>query len=220
MRLRRRTVATIAVVCIVLSAGCTGLVFGDTAEFSSSQATVGADGLEETDYEQTGTQEHVIEEDVEVSDVSRTVIVSNWITQYEKSLEIQGEQQDAARFFLVSTPAVEVLGQSFNPVAEMDHEELIEEFESQLDESYDEFGDVEKVDSRQEVVLDQEAEVTTFETSAELEGTEVDLYVHVMTVTHDGDLITAVGAHPAAFAQERSNTYTMIQEIEHEHEDE
>jgi hypothetical protein len=97
----------------------------------------------------------------------------------------------------------------------MSHEELLSQFQDQLSGEYEGLDDIEYVESRDEVILGEEAEVSTFKMTAQLEGDDVELYIHVTTVSHEGDLIVAVGAHPAAFGQERTNTYTLMQAIEH-----
>jgi hypothetical protein len=218
MTQRRQTAATVVVALLVLSAGCTELVFNERAEYTASEAGVSDDGLEETGYQHADTQEQTIEESFEVGGVSRTVVATNWVATYEKSMELQGQQQEAARFAVVSTPAIEILGKSFNPVESMSHEELLSQFQDQLSGEYEGLDDIEYVESRDEVILGEEAEVSTFKTTAQMEGEDVELYIHVTTVSHEGDLIVAVGAHPAAFGQERTNTYTLMQAIEHSDE--
>jgi len=215
MTQRRQIAATVVVALLVLSAGCTELVFNERAEYTASEAGVSDDGLEETGYQHADTQEQTIEESFEVGGVSRTVVATNWVATYEKSMELQGQQQEAARFAVVSTPAIEILGKSFNPVESMSHEELLSQFQDQLSGEYEGLDDIEYVESRDEVILGEEAEVSTFKTTAQMEGEDVELYIHVTTVSHEGDLIVAVGAHPAAFGQERTNTYTLMQAIEH-----
>jgi hypothetical protein len=218
MTQRRQIAATVVVALLVLSAGCTELVFNERAEYTASEAGVSDDGLEETGYQHADTQEQTIEESFEVGGVSRTVVATNWVATYEKSMELQGQQQEAARFAVVSTPAIEILGKSFNPVESMSHEELLSQFQDQLSGEYEGLDDIEYVESRDEVILGEEAEVSTFKTTAQMEGEDVELYIHVTTVSHEGDLIVAVGAHPAAFGQERTNTYTLMQAIEHSDE--
>jgi hypothetical protein len=218
MTQRRQIAATVVVALLMLSAGCTELVFNERAEYTASEAGVSDDGLEETGYQHADTQEQTIEESFEVGGVSRTVVATNWVATYEKSMELQGQQQEAARFAVVSTPAIEILGKSFNPVESMSHEELLSQFQDQLSGEYEGLDDIEYVESRDEVILGEEAEVSTFKTTAQMEGEDVELYIHVTTVSHEGDLIVAVGAHPAAFGQERTNTYTLMQAIEHSDE--
>ncbi|SNZ12713.1 hypothetical protein SAMN06269185_1884 [Natronoarchaeum philippinense] len=215
MTQRRQILAALVVAVLLLTAGCTKLVLNERAEYTANEASVSDAGLEATGYQHADTQEQTIEESFEVGGVSRTVVASNWISTYNKSLQIQGQQQEAARFAVVSTPAINVLGQTFNPVNEMSHQELLNRFKGQLSGEYEGLDQLEYVESRDEVILDKEVEVSTFQTNATLQGETVELYVHVTTLVHEGDLIVAVGAHPAAFAQERSNTYELMQSIEH-----
>lgn len=216
---RRQILASGAAGLLLLSSGCTKLVLNERAEYTASQATASDASLEETGYKHADTREQTIEESFEVGGVSRTVVASNWITTYEKSLEVQGQQQEAARLAVVTTPAIKVLGRTFNPVDEMSHEELLDRFKDQMSGKYEGLDDIEHVESRDEVILGEEVEVSTFRTTATLQGEDVELYIHVTTVTHEGDLVVAVGAHPAAFAQERANSYELMRSIEHDGDD-
>ncbi len=215
MKLGRRAVLSGAAVGLASMAGCMDLISGDTVEFTASEASVSDSGLEETEYNHANTEELTIDETVEAAGVERRVIVGNWINTYQNDLTVQGDSQQAATFAVVSTPNAEIAGQSLNPIGQLSHEELLSEFQSQLGDEYDGLDDVEQVDSREEVVLGEEVSVSTFETTAEFEGEEVDIYIHVTTVASGDDLIIAVGAHPAALGQERSNSYTLMQEVEH-----
>lgn len=216
---RRQILAAVPVGLLTLSAGCTKLVLNDRAEYVASEASVSDAGLEETEYQHADTQEETIEESFEVGGVSRTVVATNWISTYEKALEVQGQQQEAARFAVVSTPAIKIFGRTFNPINEMSHQELLDRFQSQLSGEYEGLDQLEYVESRDEVILGSEVEVSTFRTEASMEGETVELYVHVTTLTHEGDLIVAVGAHPAALAQERANSYELMRSIEHDGDD-
>lgn len=219
MQRRREFLAAVPVGLLAASAGCMKLVTSDRAEYTASEARVSDAGLEETEYQHSDTREETFEESFEVAGVSRTVVASNWISTYKKDLQVQGQQQEAARFAVVSTPAIEILGRTFNPVNEMSHEELLDRFRSQLSGEYEGLDDMEYVESRDEVILDSEVEVSTFETEASIEGETVEIYIHVTTLTHEGDLIVAVGAHPAALAQERTNAYKLMRSIEHDGDD-
>lgn len=219
MQHRREFLAAVPVGLLAASAGCLKLVTNDRAEYTASEASVSDAGLEATEYQHSDTQEQTIEESFEVGGVSRTVVASNWISTYKKDLQVQGQQQEAARFAVVSTPAIKILGRTFNPVNEMSHQELLDRFRSQLSGEYEGLDDLEYVESRDEVILDSEVEVSTFQTEASMEGRTVELYVHVTTLTHEGDLIVAVGAHPAALAQERANAYELMRAIEHDGDD-
>ena len=212
---RRQVLTTLGALGVGLSAGCTELVFNDRAEYSASKATAGDKALRETGYQHGDTQEQTFEETVSAGGVERTIVATTWISTYRKSIDLLGSEQDAARFAVVSTPAIEIAGKSFNPVESMSHEELLERFKGQLSGQNEQLEDIEYVESRDEVVLGEETEVSTFSTTTTLQGQEVELYIHVATVAHEGDLIVAVGAHPAALTQERSNTYTLMRSIEH-----
>ena len=215
MMRRRQVLTTLGALGVGLSAGCTELVFNERAEYDASEAAVSEDALRETGYQHGDTQEQTFEETVSAGGVERTVVATTWISTYRKSIDLLGDERDAARFAVVSTPAIEIAGKSFNPVDSMSHEELLERFKDQFSGQNEQLEDIEYVESRDEVILGDEVEVSTFSTTTTMQGQEVELYIHVATVTHEGDLIVAVGAHPAALSQERSNTYTLMRSIEH-----
>lgn len=215
MKLGRRAVLAGAAVGMASMAGCMDLISGETVEFTASEAAVSDAGLDETEYAHLETEELTIDEQVEAGGIERQLVVTNWINTYEKDLTVQGDVQQAATFAVVSTPSAELLGRSLNPIAQLSHEELLDEFQNELGDDYDGVDDIELVEEREEIVLEQEELVSTFETTTEFEGEEVEIYIHVATVTNDEDLIIAVGAHPAALGQERTNSYTLMREIEH-----
>lgn len=124
----RRLSVPLVIATLVLLAGCVGVITGTEAllveaePISVSPAAQSAAGYEAV---RTTTQE--LEREVSAAGQSREVVVTNHVAEYARSVDAgplgSGE---FARFVVVSTPAVEVLGQTFNPVGDMSDRELAE----------------------------------------------------------------------------------------------
>jgi hypothetical protein len=199
---------------IVAGSGCLGFILGDEAqEFEASPATVGDSTLSETGYQQAGDQESEemrVERTLEAGGQSRDVVAVNYISQYEKNVEFLGQEKRAAVFIAFSTPEVEVLGETFNPVGDMDNKELIE----QVQGKYEGLSVGEEVDTRDADILGSTAEVSKFEGQADLDGTTVDVYIHVGQTDHDGDIIIPIAVYPR-MVEEESETFTNMSGVEH-----
>lgn len=216
--MNRQVAALVAVLAVVLTAGCTGLVFGDGAEFDAEPAAVDEAVLDETGYEHQDTESIEIEETEEVAGQERTISVTNWVVTYESGLELQGEHQESTAFVVATTPDVSIAGQRLNPVADFDNEELLSEFGDELEGDYGELRDVRVVDERVEPVLGKEATVTTFAAETEIDGEELTINIHVTQVVNDDDIVIAIGAHPEVFQQEGPNVHALMRGIEHPQE--
>jgi hypothetical protein len=64
-------------------------------------------------------------------------------------------------------------------------------------------------------VLNESADVSKFEGTATLSGQEVDVFVHVTKVKHDGDFVVGVAIHPQQLDGEQERVDTLLEGIEH-----
>jgi len=105
-------------------AGCTALdvATGEPAEFTAGTATVADAALDESGYELNEVTENTQTREFDVAGSTREVRVTSTIAEYDKAVELFGERYQAAVFAVLTTPRVEVLGQAFNPVGELDDE--------------------------------------------------------------------------------------------------
>ena len=87
---------------------------------------------------------------------------------------------------------MEVATQSFNPTAEISERKILQRFESE----YGSMSVAEQVNSRNVTALGQSTEVKKFEGSAQLAGSQVDVYIHAATIKHEGDYIVTVAIFP------------------------
>lgn len=208
---RRLPLAVLAL--LVVSSGCLGALTGDEPlSFSASEATIDESALADSGYEHQETRELKLNRTFEVGGQSRQVEVTNWVASYAKSVEIPtvGRQQ-AAAVAVLSTPEVNVLGQTFNPVGQLSDAELVERVVSQQAS----VENVEQVGSTEITVLGETAEVTKFSATITVDGQQVDGHVHVGKVTHDGDVVVVAGLYPQLLSDEEGTVLELMEAVEH-----
>ena len=215
MTLSRRAFAAALSGTVVAGSGCLGFITGEEAqEFEASPATVADAALEETDYQQSGDQESEemeVTRTVEGAEQERDIVAVNYISQYERQVSFLGMEKRAAVFVAFSTPKVEILGKTFNPVGEMSDKELVQQVQGKYEGlSVEE----DPVDVRETQMLGDTVEVSKFEGQATLDGSNVDVYVHVGQTDHDGDFVIPIGVYPQQIDDEEA-VMTLINAIEH-----
>ncbi|ADD07151.1 uncharacterized protein Nmag_3601 [Natrialba magadii ATCC 43099] len=201
---RREFVAAGAVCGLGLMAGCLDDALADVTSFSATPAVVADDALEETGYAYQGT-----EEVVETRTVARqTVEATNFASEYTRTIGILSTvlgdgpaEADAGLFGVATTPQVGLLGEEFNPVAELSTAEIARRVESQFDEVTLDNETV--VDERTVESLGETVVLETFEGEASMYGADdIPVRADVSKFAHDGDLIVVAGAYPDAAAVE------------------
>ena len=225
MLTRREALGLSGVFLTAGTAGCLDrvpFIGDDPIEFEASAATVPEDVQASTEFEETGIEEQVIERTFEAGGQSQDVLVTNWHAEYEKTIDLDigglpsEDNVQAAVFTAISTPKVEVLNRTFNPVEDMDAEELAEMVQDQ----YDGIDDLEHVGEDTVTILGQSTTVGEFEGEAELVelGTTVDLTLHIAEAVESGDdLVVGIGGYPTEMqAQERDDVFTMMESIQHD----
>lgn len=211
---QRRTAAALALAVLMLSTGCIGFLVGsEPAEFSASKATASDAALSETGYEEQNVSDATINESFTVGGQERQVTVTNWVAQYRRSASVGPlAEQDLAVFAVFSTPQVDVLGRTFNPVGSLSDEKLVKQVQSR----YSSLNDVRQVDSRNVTVLGTETEVSKFAATTTVNGMEVDVYVHLTKVKHEGDYVIALAVYPQKLDGEQERVFTLLEGVEHE----
>ena len=211
---RRQVLGTIGGAALVGTAGCVDFVTGEGLFYESAQATVSEEALNETGYSEDEIDSFGIDESVSALGVSRTVEITNWQAEYERT----GDQNilssifdDAPYSFIaVSTPQVSVLGQELNPVGNMDAAELIDRVESQ----YDRISNIEEREEVDATVLDEDTTLTRFEAEASVDDLiDIPLIIEITeAVESEDDLVLTVATYPdlVQYSQEQN----LIGEIE------
>jgi hypothetical protein len=209
-----RTLAMVAVVLAVGTAGC-GFLFGDEpATFTATPATVEEDAYGQTGYQETNVSERNVTRQFELADQTREVVVVNQLAMYERQVSLpvlQGSER-AAVFTVFASPKVELAGQTFNPLDDYDERDILQQFQSQ----YEEVSVGDKVGSSQVDALGETRNVSKFEGTARLAGQNVDVYIHASKFEHDGDFIAVVAIYPQRLSGEEGKVKTLINGIEHE----
>ncbi|SMO33439.1 DUF6517 family protein [Halorubrum cibi] len=213
---RRRALAVAGSLGIAGLAGCTALdvvTGGDPVEFAAEAATVSDAALEETGYESQGVTDDVITREFEVAGQTRQVEVTNRIAEYDRGVDVLGQRFRGAVFAALSTPKVEVLGRTFNPVAEMDTDELA----TMLQDRYEGMSDVERVSEYATDVVGSETTVVEYEAESEVAdaGVTVDLTLHVTEPIEVGeDFVVCLGGYPTAIS-DGDNVRRLLNGVEH-----
>lgn len=197
-------------------AGCTDLLGDGPITFEASQAAIPSSVRDETGYDEQGVEEVLLERTVEVGDQSRDVEVTNWQAEYDKAIELPiGERLRGSVCTVLATPQAEVLGRAFNPIAEMDPAELLDEFQGRIEG----IDAVERVGETAVSLLGTTADVGRFEAEGEVgdAGVAVDIELLVTEPVESGDdLIIVIAAFPLALAeQERPDAVAMIEGVDH-----
>jgi hypothetical protein len=214
---RRRALAAGGAAALAGLAGCTAydVVSGDEpAEFAAGTATVGDATLSESGYELNEVTDETIAREVEVAGQTREVRVTNTVAEYDKAVELFGQNYQAAVFAAVTTPQIQVLGRALNPIADLGTRERAELILSR----YENVGDLERGSEYSTTVLDAEAEVVVYTAEGEIEGTgastELELHIGEPVAAGD-DFVLPLAAYPAAFS-DGENVRQMMNGIVHE----
>jgi len=209
----RRTAGVLALAVLMTTAGCGFITGSESLSFSANQATVSDATLSETGYEEVSVEAANITRNFSAAGQERQVEVTNWIAQYERQVSLGplGDRR-AAVFAGLSTPAVEILGQTFNPVANFDNRQIIQRFQKQ----YDSVSVGDRVDTAQVEALGEERNVSRYEGTAQLAGNDVDVYIHLAKFRHGDDYVVALAVYPQRLDGERSRAVSMFEGVEHE----
>nr|WP_090507593.1 DUF6517 family protein [Natronorubrum sediminis] len=204
---RRTVLAGAGTVGLVGLSGCLGVIGLD--EHASSPAGVEEAVRDDTGYEYSDVEEIGIDEGVDLLLYEESVTVLNHLTEHEKTVDMgpAGRQQGAV-FLLLTTPQVSVAGQEFNPVEEMDTEELVE----LVEDNYDDISNITHEEDDDISLLEQDTTQSRFSAEATFDGTDVDVYLHVTeAVESNDDLLIAIGVYPEYVqAEEEANVRSLI----------
>jgi len=198
---------------MVLTSGCLGVLTGsEPLSFGAAKATERQQTLSETGYRQVAVESQNDTRQFSAAGQTRNVTVTSWVSQYQRSVDLGAlGSQPAAVFVAISTPQVDVLGRTFNPVGDMSNRELLEQLQSQ-------YGRIQvgpQADSQNVTVLGSETTVSKFAGTATLGGTSVDVYIHVTKVKHDGDFVVAVAIYPQRLTGEQKRVFRLLDGLEH-----
>ncbi|SDL05173.1 DUF6517 family protein [Natronorubrum texcoconense] len=198
-------------------AGCSGAL---EDSLSSMPAVVSPSALEETGYSEHAVEEVVVERTISRFGFKRSISVTNWYAEYDRSLSLglPGlSRVQAAVVSVLTTPQVSFLGRTFNPVGEFSTDELVE----MMQDRYDELEDVDRVDESSVSILGTETTLVRYTAAARLipAATTIDVYVQLTEpVSHGDDFVIGVAVYPQVhgFETESGAVRTLLERLEHE----
>lgn len=211
-----RSTVSLVLAFLLASAGCVGVLAGsEPLTVEASPVSVSGAALSDTGYEEQRTTTQQLEEEVSAAGQTRQVVVTNHVAEYARTIDAgQLGSGEFARFVVVSTPAVEVLGQTFNPVGSMTAEELV----AQVQDSYGGLEDVRPAGERTATVLGSSATVDQFEGKAELGGSgqAADVTIDVVRIRNGPDFIVVLAVYPTVLPEESDHGDTLLGGIQHD----
>lgn len=207
MRLGRRELGVL-VGCSILGAGCLDLVRGEA--FVARPAPVAASALDETGYDHYRTVEIEETHTVEAGGVSREIDVVNVRSEYDRRVDLGplGETR-AAVFTTLSTPKIEVLGRTFNPVEGMDNQEVADELQSR----YEEISIGTEIDRRTLTVLGDSIDVSKFTGEATFSEMSVDVFAHIGIAETDDGYVLLLAVYPRLLTGEEETITALIRGV-------
>lgn len=215
-RTRRRLIAGIGTTGLASLAGCSALDFAlgnESLRFEADAAVVAEGAVSETDYSEANRRSSTVERTFEAAGESRTVEVTNQVVEYDRSLSVLGQKFRWALFAVLSTPRVEVLGKSFNPIDDMDTDALAE----MIQDRYDRIGNVERDSTRPVDVLGETVDVVRYRAEGRFTAADirVDMTLHVTpAIATGGDFVVCLGAHPRMI-DDTDDINTLLGGVEH-----
>ncbi|WP_255150279.1 DUF6517 family protein [Halorarius halobius] len=210
---RRRAVLAFGLVALLVTSGCIGFITGsEELSFDAEPVAVSDSATQEAGYDQLRREANTINRTFSVAGQERTVTATNQYAEYGRSVDrpLFGDQR-VAQFTAFATPQVEVAGQTLNPVSNLNNRELV----LRLQQQYQSLENVRFESNRTQTVLSSEATVSKFRADATLQGgQEVEVFVHITKVKHEGDYVIAVAVHPTQI-DEQGRVNTMLGGLEH-----
>jgi len=205
----RRKIALVAVISLVLLAGCSGLT-----TYDAPPAETDSDLAEEYNYNMTSQEELKFEDNVTIAGYTQDIRMSSWITLYEKDisdeLRLENDTQSPIVYATVNTPSINVSGQEFNPLSQQPTDEVVTFLSNETDENVeihdkvDEFNTTHTYTEKNMTVSKYEATFTVNEIGAEFRG-----YVLVSIVELDDSIVLMFGSYPEAYQEEDNITELM-----------
>ncbi|ELY43889.1 DUF6517 family protein [Natronorubrum sulfidifaciens] len=189
---RRTVLGGLGAVGLAALSGCLGVVGMD--EHESSPAGVDESVRSETGYDQTGIDPIDIEEDVGAGPISETIAVTNYLTEHEKAVDMGplGRQRGAI-FMVLTSPKIGAAGQNFNPIEEMDADELV----ALVEDNYDDISDITREERDEVTILEQSTTRSRFSADATFSGQSLEVDLHVSEAVEAGDdLLVTIGVYP------------------------
>lgn len=203
----------LALLVLVVTSGCLGLLSGEEVLTFEAESALTAEAVaSDAGYRLGDTETVRINRTLEAAGQRLTVSVDNQVATYEKSLDL-GPLGSAKMgvFALIASPAVDVAGQTLNPIGDYDNDRLV----SLVASRYEAVSNVERVSERSVRMLGTDTTVTKYAANARFAGRQIDVYLHVAKVRHESDFVVAVGVYPKVLSGEESNVLELMRAVDH-----
>jgi len=126
--------------------------------------------------------------------------------------QIGGTDSASSVFVAFTTPAFEILGQSLNPLGQLDNKALATELAGQVGQLS--VGDEQSTTSTS--VLDAETTVSTFAGTLSQSGAEIDVEIMITSVINEEDYVIGFGVYPQLLADSESAAVSeLLDGLEH-----
>lgn len=176
--------------------------------FRASPVAVEEQALSKVGYEEHRSQTHTETKPYDFGDKSIAAKIVSQLIEYHRSINLDdSDNQEVARFAVLSTPKVDLGFQSFNPFHGVSEEVLLEGLQPQ-------YGKVQigkRVDSSTITVLGEATLVTKRRGTAVYQEKQVDLYIQLAQIVRNGDYRILIGIYPQLIDEEGSILFLMEQ---------
>ena len=209
---RRTYLATVGTALTAATAGCGFILGTEPATFSASASAVPDPVLQETGYELTNTERMELEREFSAAGQTRSVVVTNVLAQYEKGLDLGSlGRVSAAVFTALTTPQVNVLGKTFNPVKQMSAKQLA----TMVQDNYSGFKNIEERSSSEVTIDGKTTRQVRFAGDALFSGNPIELFLHVSeAVELGGDFLVTFGSYPTGKTSEEANILQLMEAVQ------
>lgn len=207
--LSTKTLVTVLVVLSMALSGCAVLT-GDGASYEADSMEISESAVSETSFTLERAAWENQSRDVEIAGEERTINVSSHARGYTWN----GNGTESAGMAIISTPKVDVASQTMNPIADWSEEELIDKLADNLEDQGD-LKDIEQEDTYTVDSLGEERTVTEFSATAERNGQEEDVVIHVVKFEHGDDIVIGAAVHPDGQDAVRDDIETMLNGLDH-----
>lgn len=211
----RKELVAAALVGLLLTSGCIGFLTGsESLQFEASAVQVTNSAQQDAGYQEHRRESITETREFQAAGQTREVEVTNRIAEYSKSvsLPVFGDQE-VARFSVLATPQVNVLGETFNPVGDMNNTQLA----LLLQEKYQGISNVRAESERSVTVAGSDTTVSKFRADAVMDtGQTTEVFLHVTKVSDGDDYLVAIAVYPTQLDGEQAKVDTMLRGIEHE----
>lgn len=205
----RLEVLGLVLLAVVVSAGCTNLLTGETLQFEASPAGVDPDVAGEHRYALEETEWRTTTREAEAAGQSREAEVRSYASVYHREAP---DGTLTAGVGVLATPKAEAAGVTFSPVADWSPREMI----GNIPSPYGDLEDLEEQGTRTATILGSEETVTRF-TATAADGDEVrDVVLHVAKADQGSDFVIGIAVHLQGISPDRAGVDAMFEAIRSE----